>query len=82
MNYPKPELNVGRYEVWVWETWHQMYGGKEKWARMHHTYTRKKEALEYVRLTYLSTPPTYVFDRRTGKIVATNEDSLKKLNEK
>jgi len=70
MKFPTPEKGVPRYEVRFAEA--EPYDGST-------LFTRKRDAERMLReeARYWS-DPAYIYDRRTGKVIATNEAALRR----
>jgi len=76
--FPKPEKGVERYEVLVWvgtDAGRPLPSGA---YFMDSPTGSKREAIRRVRhfSVGLDKRPAYAFDRRTGKVIATNEGEL------
>lgn len=74
-SFPKPEKGVPRFELFFWS------GEHWEWDS---SVTTMKEARgtmrEYARAKWWARAPFYIFDRRTGSVVATNEKQLEEKN--
>lgn len=67
MIFPKPELNVCRWQVFVWYQPGRTWGVPSN----HRTLEIAKRHMD-VRLV-----PAYIYDRHEGEVCATNEEKLK-----
>jgi len=70
--FQKPEKGVARYEVWTMSP----VPHSDDWAyRRNHSEATLEKAMGWMRGGRMRTE-AYVYDRRTGKVIATNEEDL------
>ena len=72
MTFPLPERGIDRYESWVWTVDDDGAG----WEPHSSSSNLKLVRRDLYNLTLMGSP-AYIFARKRGKIIETNEDALR-----
>lgn len=74
-SFPKPEKGVPRYEmrIWYFESLLDHPDGPREWIDWE-GFSRKARARRV--LAQWDRTPAYIYDRKTGEVIATNQEAL------
>ena len=73
MKFPKPEKGMARYEVWEGHCTRHTY-----WYLATSCRSKASARQEMMKWSTAEGMAAYIYDRRTGTVIETNEEALKK----